>query len=496
MSRRRRSTGEKTSDGQPEIEEPSQELQLVGQELVPTTPLRSTTAEQPSASQDRVSERENGEDGFQKGRMETSVEVARSYPRALAPSTPPSQPLFTPEQLSTLETAQSRAPHIYRTPEAFNLKRPSFLRDVLPEGQDHQEVSEGREEKPGREEAEERPADPRFPEVFRLNEEDELEERQRQEKEEEIMWRWRMGRDLQDAHLHLRAQREENERLKEELKRMKEREFHTPEEDGPRGRQGLSKEDGPRGQQGSRKEDGPRGQKDSSKEDGPRGQKDSSKEDGPRGQQDSKKEDGPSGQQGSVEAKSMEFMCLMMESLKELQRKISDDKDKGSVGGVEIVRTGIDLPKLQEWTPQDAPLRMGDWLALLEPVVADMSTSSEEWWRTMMEEVDRWYSAHMLLSPLARVAHRVDQPAALQERKWQRLEKRMSSLLMMAVPELQREELISAKRMNVFAILTHLQTTYQPGGLGERHNLLKSLEDPPEAQSLQEGVMGLRKWMR
>ena len=244
-----------------------------------------------------------------------------------------------------------------------------------------------------------------------------------------------MGRDLQDAHLHLRAQREENERLKEELKRMMEREFHTSEEDGPRGRQSLSKEDGPRGQQGSRKEDGPRGQKDSSKEDGPRGRQDSSKEDGPRGQQDSATEDGLRGQQGSVEAKSMEFMCLMMESLKELQRNRSPEAPT-------------------KYTPQDTPLRMGDWLALLEPVVADMRTSSEEWWRTMMEEVDKWYSAHMLLSPLARVARKADPPAALQERKWQRLEKRMSSLLMMAVPELQREELISAKRMSVFAILT------------------------------------------
>ena len=488
MTRRRRSSDDpEISDGQPDSEEPK--LQLIGQEVVPTTPQRSTTVEQgPSASQDRVSERVQQGEEDRNRESEWHLEVVRGIPKAYTPS----PPLFTPEQLSALEASQSRAQHIYRTPEAMNLKRPAFLQDELPGGQvrkEEQEDQEGKKDEDSR-------AEPAIPEVFKMNEEDEMEEQRRQEKEEELMWRWRMGRDLQDAHLHLRAQREENERLKEELKRMMEREFHTPEEDGPRGRQGLLKEDGPRGQKGSLKEDGPRGQKGSSKEDGPRGQKDSSKEDGPRGQQDSKKEDGPSGQQGSVEAKSMEFMRLMMESLKELQRKISDDKDKGSVGGVEIVRTGIDLPKLQEWTPQDAPLRMGDWLALLEPVVADMSTSSEEWWRSMMEEVDRWYSAHMLLSPLARVAHRVDQPAALQERKWQRLEKRMSSLLMMAVPELQREELISAKRMNVFAILTHLQTTYQPGRLGERHNLLKSLEDPPEAQSLQEGVMGLRKWMR
>ena len=384
VRRRRLPDGQETSEEQPEKEDKEVSLVLIGQEMVPVTPQRSTTAEQgPSTSQDRGSEGNQQRGHVADETVGFEMEVVRSFPKAFAPSTPVSDPLFTPEQLSTLETSQSRAPHIYRTPEAFNLKRPSFLRDVLPEGQDRQEVQEGRkvEEREEEKKVKENRAEPAIPEVFKMNEEDEMEEQRRQEKEEELMWRWRMGRDLQDAHLHLRAQREENERLKEELKRMMEKEFHTPEEDGPRGRQGLLKEDGPRGQKDSSKEDGPRGQKDSSKEDGPRGQKDSSKEDGPRGQQDSEKEDGPSGQQGSDEAKSMEFMCLMMESLKELQRKISDDKDKGSVGAVEIVRTGIDLPKLQEWTPQDAPLRMGDWLALLEPVVADMSTSSEEWWR-------------------------------------------------------------------------------------------------------------------
>ena len=53
-----------------------------------------------------------------------------------------------------------------------------------------------------------------------MNEEDEMEERRKREKEREneLMWRWQMGRDLQDAQLHIRAQREENE-LKDEDER-------------------------------------------------------------------------------------------------------------------------------------------------------------------------------------------------------------------------------------------------------------------------------------
>ena len=223
----------------------------------------------------------------------------------------------------------------------MNLRRPAFLHGELPEGPVHEQVQEEIRKKEERKEH--RQAEPELPQVFQMNEEDEKEERRQLEREDELMWRWRMGRDLQDAHLHLRAQREENERLKEQLKRALEREFHTPQEDGPRGQQGLPKEDGPRGQQGSSKEEGPRGQQGSSKEDGPRGQQGSSKEDGPRGQQ------AHGGAGGGINEKQMEVMLLMVESMKELKKQISEEgsrsllypwdgwqKDVLSHGGVNI----------------------------------------------------------------------------------------------------------------------------------------------------------------
>ena len=79
--------------------------------------------------------------------------------------------------------------------------------------------------------------------------------------------------------------------------------------------------------------------------------------------------------------------------------------------------------------------------------------------------------------------------------EWSRLERRASTLLLMAVPEGQREELISAKRLSAMAIICQLLVTYQPGGLAEKELILRSLELPPES-TLVEAVQSLRRWSR
>lgn len=66
----------------------------------------------------------------------------------------------------------------------------------------------------------------------------------------------------------------------------------------------------------------------------------------------------------------------------------------------------------------------------------------------------------------------------------------------MAVPEGQREELISAKRLSAMSIVCKLLVTYQPGGLAEKELILKSLELPPESANLVEAVQSLRRWSR
>lgn len=203
-----------------------------------------------------------------------------------------------------------------------------------------------------------------------------------------------------------------------------------------------------------------------------------------RGPED--KEDGAAAQQEgggpSLKSQEREFMVLMLQSMQELQRKISDDKEKDKENDIEIVRAGApELPTLGEWSATEGPITMmGDWLTMLEPAIADLSNSADQWWTLMMEAVSEWYQEHLLLSPLDRTAHRPVPPPQLQERRWQRLERRVASMLMHAIPTAQKEELVAGKNLGTFAIMSHLQILYQPGGLGEKETILRNLEAPPK----------------
>lgn len=71
-------------------------------------------------------------------------------------------------------------------------------------------------------------------------------------------------------------------------------------------------------------------------------------------------------------------------------------------------------------------------------------------------------------------------------------------MLLMALPEGQREVLISAKKLTALKIVCHLLVTYQPaglaGGLAEKEWILSQLESPREVTTLGEAVQSLRRW--
>ena len=165
--------------------------------------------------------------------------------------------------------------------------------------------------------------------------------------------------------------------------------------------------------------------------------------------------------------------------------------------GVETIRTGSpDLPALQPWEAQHGPLILGDWLLLTDPIVADLSMTAGEWWRTTVKAAEEWYRLHMSLSPLERIKHPCEAPPEITLEKWQRVERRVSSMILQAVPQGVREELVASRRMTTFGIVTYLLVAYSPGGVSEKQSILRSLEEPPEIQSLNEAPGGLRCWLR
>ena len=95
-------------------------------------------------------------------------------------------------------------------------------------------------------------------------------------------------------------------------------------------------------------------------------------------------------------------MALMMDSMKEMQKRMNESKDEaGLVKGVETIHSGSpDLPLLAPWEAQQGPLILGDWLLLAEPIIADLSLTAGEWWRNTVNAAENWYKLDMSLSRL------------------------------------------------------------------------------------------------
>ncbi len=215
----------------------------------------------------------------------------------------------------------------------------------------------------------------------------------------------------------------------------------------------------------------------------------------PKAEEGKKEEEEENKGKGDVTNMTLRLMMKMMEKMIE-----KDENKKGDSGGLaETVRYGgggVTLPTLPEWNVQSAPLDLGDWFTLIESHMGDLSATSFEWWARVTTEAKEWYVKHQTLGPLEKVTHKPEPSMELKNPRWTRLERRASALLLTALPEAQKDEMIATQSLSPLAIVAKLMVAYQPGGLAEKGIILRALEQPEEAQSLPHALTLLRRWIR
>lgn len=199
---------------------------------------------------------------------------------------------------------------------------------------------------------------------------------------------------------------------------------------------------------------------------------------------------------GLDQAKTMDVILKILDGMQHLQKQVMKDSRNSPEGESETVRYSSELPKLCEWCPETSPIDLGDWLLCIHPHMSDLSATSMEWWELVVSHAKQWYDDHMSMTPIQRLTHLPQPSSKLVQKRWVRLERRAASLLMNALPESLREEVVSSKSVNALAIICKAMLQYQPGGLSERASILNALENPPEASSIGTAVTSLRKWIR
>ena len=166
----------------------------------------------------------------------------------------------------------------------------------------------------------------------------------------------------------------------------------------------------------------------------------------------------------------------------------SSKGDRESTEDADLKAIPIVLPQLPEPEGRDASLEAGDWITQLEPLIGDLSKNASQWWKKVMKVTSQRYAGWLHADPLVRL--KIGAPeGSLSPQSFERLDQRVTSLLLRAVPSCVKDEVVATRELTTVGILYRIFKTYQPGGLGERSRLLEDLTKIPVAKLL-------KKWSR
>ena len=205
---------------------------------------------------------------------------------------------------------------------------------------------------------------------------------------------------------------------------------------------------------------------------------------------------------GSTGVKNpLEAMLSGIVQLQEVVADLAASKGTGSASAStsspEVVRPGVtELVKLPSPTLEGA-LGFADWVHAIRPSLSDLSDSSGECWERLLSEAQDWYhNQYVPANPLARIRLKIPASTTDKESKWVRVKHRMEHLIVQSCPESVRSELSAARVSGVFPILCKLHTVYKPGGVAERSEALRQVQQPRPADSPIDAVLKLRTWRR
>ena len=164
-------------------------------------------------------------------------------------------------------------------------------------------------------------------------------------------------------------------------------------------------------------------------------------------------------------------------------------------GPEEPTRTSVELPKLDRYNPLTAAIVAGDWLASLGPTMASLSATA--FWEDSLRAAQGLYHVWVMSSPLERLAIQAETLVTrFRGGRYARVDQRAVTLLLAAISSELKEDIVTQRLFSTPAIVFRILTRYQPGGGGEKQQLLSYLVGPEGVTTFAEASKALRKWRR
>ena len=139
---------------------------------------------------------------------------------------------------------------------------------------------------------------------------------------------------------------------------------------------------------------------------------------------------------------------------------------------------------------------MGDWVTLVGPIIGDISTGAGLWWSKVKVKAEAFYTHWLNATPIHRAQIEVSLGDELSQPAYSRLEQRVTSMLLAALPENLRQDILASRLLSSVNVLYRVMIAGQPGGTAERSTLLTFLTQPGSATTPIEALDKLRKYSR
>ena len=152
------------------------------------------------------------------------------------------------------------------------------------------------------------------------------------------------------------------------------------------------------------------------------------------------------------------------------------------------------LPVLEAYNPSN-PTALGDWIAVVQPMLSSLSDTGSVWWGYTFQAANRAYVRWLATSPLERLSiqKEFDQVTLVQPQH-ALLEQRCVTLILQSIPDELRVDIVASRHLSVAGMIFRLMTVFQPGGASERATMLRFLVTPKVAATLSEAAKLLRQW--
>ena len=183
-----------------------------------------------------------------------------------------------------------------------------------------------------------------------------------------------------------------------------------------------------------------------------------------------------------------------MRQLQEAQLKQMAGKDVG----LEAVKPGISvLPVLEAPGKDSSPVDIQDWLEEVGGIMGDLSDSSSSWWSRAKRLAEERYQEWVTSGPMEKLTLEPPRSMDLEEGKYARVNVRAAGMVLAALPQEVKAEMIARKATGSTSCLVfRLLTMYRPGGEAEKTLLLQQLTSPEPSTSAEQAVQSLRRWSR